>query len=207
MQPQIQIIADLVNSKIRSYAPDAFNDLALNRVLLMILNILDASLSGSGGGVALNIRPIVSANFINATDVPMSDLNGAGLQIYWNELQRFIYKDAGEWADLPGGGFSVTYPGFDSTAANYHFEIFVSGTSNNIGANVAPVASADFTTSIDCPIPALKGAAIEVYWDESQRFLEKDAGEWTDLPGGGFTVTIPGFDKSLANYHFYVFKR
>ena len=65
--------------------------------------------------------------------------------------------------------------------------------------------SADFSNSIDCPIPSFLGKTIEVYWNEDQRFLLKSDGEWTDLAGGGFQVLIPGFDKDFAVYNFYVY--
>jgi len=76
------------------------------------------------------------------------------------------------------------------------------------GAVVVRVTSSDFSNATDCPLTTLAGQNIAIFYNENQRFIEKDAvggPEWSDLAGGGFRVLIPGFDKSAANFHFYVY--
>jgi hypothetical protein len=68
------------------------------------------------------------------------------------------------------------------------------------------LTQANFTTSVDCPIPLFTGLSILVYWNDAQRFLTKGV-EWQDYPGGGFTIltaALPGFDATANNYTFYV---
>jgi hypothetical protein len=76
------------------------------------------------------------------------------------------------------------------------------GTGGSSTGNVVELTSADFTTTIDCPIPYLDGVPFVLYWNEGTRFLEKDANEWADYPGGGFTVTLTGFDATVQTFHF-----
>ena len=78
-----------------------------------------------------------------------------------------------------------------------------SGTS---GGDILPMTSANFINSTDCPISSLNGTNLRIYFGEQQKFLEQDASEWTPLTGGGFRITIPNFDSTLTNYHFYVFQ-
>lgn len=64
------------------------------------------------------------------------------------------------------------------------------------------VTSVNFTSAVNCPITALSGQNIQVFWNEAQRYLLKGT-EWSDLAGGGFTILISGFNKADATYHFY----
>jgi hypothetical protein len=80
-----------------------------------------------------------------------------------------------------------------------------SGTSQG-SSNIMPITSANFINATQCPIPAMDGIPIRIYWDEGAKFLETDNADWQVYPGGGFTVLIPGFDSTKGNYHFYVFK-
>lgn len=76
------------------------------------------------------------------------------------------------------------------------------------GSVIVPVTSASFSTATDCPLTTLAGQQIAVFFNEDQRFLLKDADggpEWSDLAGGGFRVLLPGFNKSSANFHFFVY--
>jgi hypothetical protein len=66
------------------------------------------------------------------------------------------------------------------------------------------VTSADFTTTTDCPIPALDGLNITVLWDDPPKPLIEGT-DFTDLAGGGFRVTIPGFDATASTFTFWVF--
>lgn len=80
-----------------------------------------------------------------------------------------------------------------------------SGGGGGNGSVVVELTSADFSNATDCPLTTLADQNICVFMNEVSRFLLKDASEWSDLPGGGFRVNIPGFDASANPYHFYVF--
>ena len=73
------------------------------------------------------------------------------------------------------------------------------------GSVVVPLTSADFVNATDCALTSLAGKSIIVFMNETSRFLLKDAGEWSDLAGGGFRVLLTGFDSTTQNYHFYVY--
>jgi hypothetical protein len=63
------------------------------------------------------------------------------------------------------------------------------------------VDQTNFTTATDCPIPALNGYNLAVFWEDTQRHLKKGS-EWIPFVGGGFTILIPGFDATANNYWF-----
>ena len=116
----------LINQFVRNYAVTAFLDMKLNMILNMMIDWIDSG--GTTGPIVVvpGLYPITSADFINATDCPITALNGYNLQIYWNESNRFLIKADGEWTDLAGGGFRVLISGFDSTTATFHFYIYTS---------------------------------------------------------------------------------
>jgi hypothetical protein len=123
MSANAENIKVLINQKVRNYAVDSYKDMALNRILLMMTDLADSY--GGGGGNGSVIVQATSANFTNTTDCPLTTLAGKNIAVFWNENQRFIEKDAIEWDDLPGGGFRVLIAGFDATAANFHFYVYV----------------------------------------------------------------------------------
>jgi len=195
-------IKSLINQFVRNYPIEAFRNMALNRILLLLADLADNG-GGSGGGGTPFVIPLTSANFVNTTDCPITSFAGSNISVFWNEANRFLNKDQGEWQDLPGGGFRVLMLNFDSTKGTYHFVAMLDG----IGSQVlmVPVTSANFTDTIDCPISILAGRNIAVFFNENSKFLQKDAGEWDDLAGGGFKVKLANFDSTKANYHFYVY--
>lgn len=198
-----QNIKALVNQFIRGDAVKAFQNLNLNRILLLLCDLADAGGGTGGAGSATLVERLTSADFENATDCPITSMAGANIAVFFNENNRFLNKDQGEWADLPGGGFRVLLPGFNSASATYHFYAMEDGA----GAEILLVQkkSADFSNATDCPISILAGRQIAVFYNEISRFLEKDDGEWVDLAGGGFKVLLAGFNSTSANYHFYVY--
>lgn len=123
MSANAENIKSLINQSVRNYPLAAFQNMVLNRILLLITDLADAASGGSGNGSVL--VPVTSANFTNATDCPLTTLAGQSIAVYFNENQKFIQKDASEWHDLPGGGFSIDIPNFDATEATYHFYVFV----------------------------------------------------------------------------------
>ena len=65
------------------------------------------------------------------------------------------------------------------------------------------VTQANFTTAIDCPITALNGYNIAVFWNDVQRYLKKGT-EWNPFTGGGFTILLPGFDATTQTFTFAI---
>lgn len=111
-----------INKWVRNYAVAAFHDLRLNAILLLLTDLADAASGGGGNGST--VVELRSANFVNATDCPLTTLAGQSIAVFLSDINRFLYKDEGEWADLPGGGFSISLPGFDSTTVNYHVYVY-----------------------------------------------------------------------------------
>lgn len=123
MSANAENIKILVNQIVRNYSVQAFHNMGLNRILLMIVDLADAASGGIGNGSV--IVPVTSADFTNATDCPLTTLAGKRIAVFFNENNKFIEKDASEWTDLAGGGFKVTISGFDSTTANFHFYVSI----------------------------------------------------------------------------------
>lgn len=111
-----------INRYIRNYAADAFLNQRLNAILLQMVDLADAA--GGGGGNGSVVVELTSADFVNATDCALTSLAGKSIIVFMNESSRFLEKDAGEWADLSGGGFRVLLSGFNSTLQNYHFYVY-----------------------------------------------------------------------------------
>ena len=73
-----------------------------------------------------------------------------------------------------------------------------------VSPNMMTVTSANFTTQYDCPIPSLNGQSLAIMWNDIPKPLVKGT-DWSDFPGGGFTMLDPAFDKSAGTYTFWVF--
>lgn len=123
MSANAENIKTLINQIVRNYAVQSFQNMGMNRILLMLTDLADAY--GGGGGNGSVIVQLTSANFINATDCPLTTLAGKNIAVFWNENSAFLEKDKSEWADLAGGGFRVLVPDFNSSTANYHFYAYV----------------------------------------------------------------------------------
>ena len=71
-------------------------------------------------------RTYISSDFSNATDLPISGLQYQKVSVYFSAAANYIYEQNGEWEYLPGRtGIKILIPGFDSTAYNYFFEIYL----------------------------------------------------------------------------------
>ena len=70
--------------------------------------------------------------------------------------------------------------------------------------SIIPVTSANFSGPVNCPLPATSGMNLAIFFNENNKFILIDAGEWAPLAGGGFTILIGGFDSTVYNYHFFV---
>ncbi len=78
---------------------------------------------------------------------------------------------------------------------------------SNTGTAFFPFTSLNFINPgsgrfTDCPSAALNGLTYSIFFNENGRFL--DESEFSILIGGGFSILIPNFDASQADYHFYV---
>lgn len=124
MSANAENIKNQIYRWIRNYAVEAFHDLRLQTILLQMVDLLDAA-GGGAGGTGSIVTELRSVNFSNATDCPLTTLAGKNLAIFWNDIPRFLDKDAGEWSDLPGGGFKINISGFDATTNNYILYAFV----------------------------------------------------------------------------------
>ena len=72
------------------------------------------------------------------------------------------------------------------------------------------VNSVDFANDTAYINSTLLGSQYLIYWNEANRFLYQNGddvslNEWHYNAGGGFTITIPGFNATGNNYHFYLF--
>lgn len=76
------------------------------------------------------------------------------------------------------------------------------GTSTFWNAAHVEVTSADFSNATDCPLPQLAAFDLIIYMYEYNNFLLQSLNQWEALPGGGFKVTLAGFDSTTINYHF-----
>lgn len=71
---------------------------------------------------------VTSADFINATDCPLTGLALNKFSLFWSTgLANYIYEDINQWEYLVGGGFRILIPGFDSTANFERFELSLKG--------------------------------------------------------------------------------
>lgn len=159
--------------------------------------------SGSSGGSGFSLRNITSSNFSTSINCPLPALNGDSLQIFWNDLGRFLTEGI-EWNPLSGGGFIISVPGFDATANSYNFTIY--SNTGPITPGPVLVTSSGFSTSVNCPLPAYNGMQLQVYWNDANRYLVEGT-DWSPLAGGGFTITVPGFNATTTNYSFYIFNQ
>lgn len=73
-----------------------------------------------------SIIPVVSADFEpDGVTYVNPALNGTNFEIFYNDINRFIYNEIGnqEWDVVVGGGFTILIPGFDASTNNYHLYI------------------------------------------------------------------------------------
>jgi hypothetical protein len=156
---------------------------------------------GGGGGSGFSMHALSSSNFTSSTSCPIPALNNDSLQIFWNDVGRFL-QEGTEWQNYSGGGFSILIPGFNASTSSYSLTLYA----NNVAYPPGPqnFTSSNFTSSVNCPIPAYNGMTLMIYWNDAQRYLVQGT-DWTPLAGGGFTITISGFNATTSNYSFYVF--
>lgn len=157
--------------------------------------------AGGGSGSGFSIRMLTSSNFFSSASCALPQLNNDSLQIFWNDLGRFLVEGT-EWQELTGGGFVILIPGFDATANSYQLTLYANNISSPPGPQ--PFTSSSFSGSTICPVVAFNGMTLQIFWNDAQRYLVQGT-DFTPLSGGGFTIIIPGFDATTTNYSFYVF--
>lgn len=89
-------------------------------ILVKLVNAVSASITAA-------VIPVVSEDFdVDGVSYSNSALNGVNFEIFFNDINRFIYNETGnqEWDYLPGGGFEILIPGFDANVSLYHLYIF-----------------------------------------------------------------------------------
>lgn len=123
MSAEAQNIIQLIDKWVKNYAIDAFHNLRLNNILKRLAGLADAASGGVGTGSF--VVEVGTAGFINATDCPLTTLVGKQFALFYDEAQRHLHIDDGEWAYLAGGGFRILLAGFDGTAAPVHFVVYV----------------------------------------------------------------------------------
>lgn len=70
--------------------------------------------------------------------------------------------------------------------------------------NTVIVTQANFTTAVDCPLPSLVGHDLSILMKDGPILLVQGV-DFVPYVGGGFTITIPGFDAStLPNLYMQV---
>lgn len=119
-----QNLKSFIDQWVRNYPQDAFTNMRMNAAFTDLIDWIDSS---AGGIVTLPSAIVVtSGDFINATDCPLTELNGANLIIQCDQLGGHLWQEKSDWAPLVGGGFRITQAGFDSTTDNYRFVIQIS---------------------------------------------------------------------------------
>lgn len=109
----------LIDDFIDNYGVKAFHNMNLHRILSLMLQIL-----GSGGGSTsppngyFPTLTITQADFTTATDCPIPALDGYNIEVFYNDVSRYL--DIGtDWQVFVGGGFTILIPGFDATASGF----------------------------------------------------------------------------------------
>lgn len=100
--------------------------------------------------------------------------------------------------DTLGGGFIVTHQrrGVVSNSKN------MAPLELKSGNFTPPTNPSDPTT--DCLVPNSEGRQLQVFLNDSNKFLEEGT-EWVKLSVGGFRIIIRDFDAKTSNYTFYIF--
>lgn len=119
-----QNIRNFINTWIKADAVAAFQNNRLNTAL----NMLNSSVETLSAGVSdARVVHVTQANFINATDCPITSLAGKTISVYMNtdDMKRFLRTwGTAEWTDLVGGGFKILIDGFDGTSENLDFYVY-----------------------------------------------------------------------------------
>ncbi len=113
--------------------------------------ILDTTGGGGsvvpGGGSGITFDYLIPVNggvpdFTNATDYDDPRIVGRNLEIFWNDIPRFLV--AGEWT-YTATGIRILVAGFDATANTYDFKIFIRNPFASSGTGTEVTRSFQYT--------------------------------------------------------------
>lgn len=110
-----------INQYVNQYAVDSYTNQQLRNILLDQCDAIDEAT----GGTPTDSLPleVTSADFSDATNCPLTSLDGKNLRVFWNDLNRFLMQGT-DWNPLVGGGFTILIPGFNSIDGTYTFYVF-----------------------------------------------------------------------------------
>lgn len=68
------------------------------------------------------------------------------------------------------------------------------------------ITSTDFFDAVTYKNPSLDNVPFMLFWNQLQRFLKLNV-DFTAAVGGGFVITIPGFNATQNSYDFELFPK
>ena len=96
------------------------------RLNLLFKEVCALKTNGSGGGGS-NPVSITEDDFeSDGTTYLNNKIGSKALSIFWNDINRFIYRRDNEWQYVTGG-IQITIPGFDANSNLYNLEIWIKG--------------------------------------------------------------------------------
>lgn len=123
-------VPDDAQSYVISYNPAGFTIAFYYPVfdgLAIEINYLKGAVPPSSAGLVGAIIPINGSDFYDSTTYINPILNGYYLQVFWNDINRYLNEGV-EWNYQPGGGFYISMMGFDATLnPTYKLYAFVTG--------------------------------------------------------------------------------
>ncbi len=122
MPSSITQIRNFITTHIKGYAVTAFQNLQMQRALLMLLDLIATAVAGGTLTVAPGTYVYTSADFISATECPVPALDGQSIIIFWNDTPKYLTEGT-DWSAYPGGGFQILIPDFDSATATFTFYV------------------------------------------------------------------------------------
>lgn len=103
------------------------DDYGINSRFNLLFKEVCALKSGGAVGGGNNPVSITEEDFENNGITYLnSNIGTKALSIFWNDINRFIYRANGEWQYV-SGGIEITIPGFDANANLYNLEIWIKG--------------------------------------------------------------------------------
>lgn len=125
MSVEAQNLIQFIDQWHRNDPVASYHNLRINSTLKRLVRLADSGTGGGGGG---GVVEITSDDFINATDAPLIALDGDEFALFYDELQRHLHIEDGEWAYLAGGGVKVLLTDFDAldtSSGKKHFVLYV----------------------------------------------------------------------------------
>jgi len=108
----------------------------------------------------------------------------------------------GNWIQINNLEGSSSGGNFPPQVGNSGKFLATNGTSVFWNPAFVEVDSSSFINATDCPLPQLASFDLIIYMYEYNNFLLQSLSQWEPLAGGGFRMTLAGFDSTTLNYHF-----